>query len=525
MPIFGSHHEVTVVRGAGTAQETRWDTRAGGDLSRKMLFYLQDRVKTGDEIHSEVFDEPRVIVRVDPALVMEGVSHWEATIVPRSRSLHRHGSTQLEFAGSKGMSTPRIDVFLACTPGTREQVTLIAGELDRRGLTHWLGVLDRGHQNAWKDAIPQALQLCRTCAIFVCSRLDSPLRNEQFCESLADWLRGGGGRTAFPVVLPGPAIADFTRIHASAIWLSNGIADRHSIDCLCAAVRAKPLGVFLCHASDDKREVRELHSWLTDHGFIPWLDERDILPGQDWREAISSAVRASDVVLVCLSPTAVTKSGYVQRELREALDVADEQPDGTIFLIPTKLMDCEVPSRLQRWQWVELHKDGGHDALLASLQKRAASGRYGRLKPAPIQNVEELYQWESPSNAILIVDDNRDLLHFLERLLSVDWTVLTADSAAATRSIAKGKVLEGIVVDYMLPDGNGVELLLELLESNPRAVPLLITGTILPPKEEGLCAQKQIPVLRKPFLASDVSKLISAGSERRPSQSHSVPQE
>jgi CheY-like chemotaxis protein len=215
----------------------------------------------------------------------------------------------------------------------------------------------------------------------------------------------------------------------------------------------------------------------------------------------------------------------VQRELREALDVADEQPDGTIFLIPTKLMDCEVPSRLQRWQWVELHKDGGHDALLASLQKRAASGRYGRLKPAPIQNVEELYQWESPSNAILIVDDNRDLLHFLERLLSVDWTVLTADSAAATRSIAKGKVLEGIVVDYMLPDGNGVELLLELLESNPRAVPLLITGTILPPKEEGLCAQKQIPVLRKPFLASDVSKLISAGSERRPSQSHSVPQE
>jgi CheY-like chemotaxis protein len=489
-----------------------------------MLFYLQDRVKTGDEIHSDVFDEPRVIVRVDPALVMEGVSHWEATIVPRSQWIRPHVSTQLQYTGGKGMSMQRIDVFLACTPGTREEVASIAGELDRRGLTHWLGVLDRGLQKAWKDAIPQALLLCRTCAVFVGSRVDSPLRNEQFCEALADWLKGGGGRTAFPVVLSGPAVADFARIHSSAVWFSNGIADRQSIDSLCAAVRAEPLRVFLCHASDDKPEVRELHSWLTEHGFIPWLDERDILPGQDWREAISGAVRASDVVLVCLSPTAVTKSGYMQRELREALDVADEQPDGTVFLIPTKLMDCEVPSRLQRWHWVELHKDGGHDALLAALRARAASGHFGRLMPPLIQNAEELYEWELPSGAILIVDDNRDLLRFLERMLSDDWTVLAADSAAAARSIATGKVLAGIVVDYVLPDENGVALLLELLESNPPAVPLIITGTILPPEEEGLCAQKQISVLRKPFLAGDLRRLMSARSGPRPSQYHSAPQ-
>jgi hypothetical protein len=52
---------------------TRWDTQAGGDFRSKMLFYLQDRVKTGDEIHCDIFDEPRVVARVDPALVMEGV--------------------------------------------------------------------------------------------------------------------------------------------------------------------------------------------------------------------------------------------------------------------------------------------------------------------------------------------------------------------------------------------------------------------------------------------------------------------
>ena len=392
---------------------------------------------------------------------------------------------------------------------------LIAGELDRRGLTHWNGVIDPGSKTAGKEAIPQALRLCRTCAVFVGSRVDSPLRDTQFREALLQWLNGAGGRSAFPVVLPGLAVTDFKRMHPSAIWLTNGIADRESIDSLCAAIRTRPIRVFLCHASDDKHEVRELHSWLTDHGFVPWLDERDILPGQDWHEAIKSAVRASDVVLICLSPTAVSKSGYVQRELREALDVADEQPFGAIFLIPTKLAACEVPSRLQHLQWVELYKAGGHDALLATLRLRAASGHFAGLSLPPIQDADELYEWNIPSGAVLIVDDNRDLLRFLEKkLLPSDWNILTADSAANARSIAAGKVLAAIVVDYMLPDGNGAELLLDLIESNPRAVPLLVTGTILPSEEEALCEEKGIPVLRKPFLARDLERLISTPTGR-----------
>jgi hypothetical protein len=92
MPVFGSYYEVTIVRHARTAQEASWKTRMGGDLARKALFHMEDRVKTGDEIHSEVFDEPRVVARVDPSLVMEGVSHWEATIMPQSEwnRLHRN---------------------------------------------------------------------------------------------------------------------------------------------------------------------------------------------------------------------------------------------------------------------------------------------------------------------------------------------------------------------------------------------------------------------------------------------------
>ena len=92
------------------------------------------------------------------------------------------------------------------------------------------------------------------------------------------------------------------------------------------------LKVFLCHASGDKPAVRELYHRLRAAGFDPWLDEENLLPGQDWQLEIPQAVRSSDAAIVCLSTRAVTKRGYVQKEIRYALDVADEQPEGAIFL-------------------------------------------------------------------------------------------------------------------------------------------------------------------------------------------------
>lgn len=133
------------------------------------------------------------------------------------------------------------------------------------------------------------------------------------------------------------------------------------------------LKVFLCHASGDKEEVRELYHRLKADGFIPWLDEEDLLPGQDWKLEIPKAVRSSDVVLVCLSENAITKRGYVQREIRIALDEAEEVPEGTIYLIPARLDHCTIPEGLRKWQWVNLFETGGYEKLKIALelQKKA----------------------------------------------------------------------------------------------------------------------------------------------------------
>jgi TIR domain len=87
--------------------------------------------------------------------------------------------------------------------------------------------------------------------------------------------------------------------------------------------------------------------------------------------AIPRAVRNSDVVLVCLSKSSVNRAGYLQKEIRIALDVADEQPEGAIFLIPVKLEECDLPERLSRWHWVDLSSEYAEERLLQTLLRRA----------------------------------------------------------------------------------------------------------------------------------------------------------
>lgn len=119
--------------------------------------------------------------------------------------------------------------------------------------------------------------------------------------------------------------------------------------------------------------MRELYQRLCADGFEPWLDEEGLLPGQDWQGAIRKAVRNSDVVIVCLSKGSINKAGYVQKEIKFALDVADEQPEDTIFLIPVKLEEREVPERLSRWQWVNHNDPNGYARLLKALRARIGS--------------------------------------------------------------------------------------------------------------------------------------------------------
>ncbi len=85
---------------------------------------------------------------------------------------------------------------------------------------------------------------------------------------------------------------------------------------------------------------------------------------------------------------------------------------------------------------------------------------------------------ESKSKRILLVEDNENILRGNKRLLT--WEGYTVDTAA-TISAAKDCILANtpqlIVLDIMLPDGNGLEFMKDLRKSNISGIPiLLLTG-------------------------------------------------
>jgi formylglycine-generating enzyme required for sulfatase activity len=131
--------------------------------------------------------------------------------------------------------------------------------------------------------------------------------------------------------------------------------------------------IFLCHASEDKAQVREVyHRLRAIDGFEPWLDEEDLLPGQDWTREIPRALQKSDFILVFFSRLSVAKHGYVQREMKLALDALQELPEGTIHTIPVRLDDCEVPASFQPYHYANLFAPNGFDYIVRAIRAEIA---------------------------------------------------------------------------------------------------------------------------------------------------------
>ena len=66
-----------------------------------------------------------------------------------------------------------------------------------------------------------------------------------------------------------------------------------------------------------------------------------------------------------------------------------------------------------------------------------------------------------------------------------------------------------MLLDYVLGDDDGLKLGLEIQTRYPGTQIVMMTGGQIPSEEEAVCNQRDIPILRKPFLAEDVLSLIA----------------
>ncbi|MEO0536157.1 MAG: toll/interleukin-1 receptor domain-containing protein [Cyanobacteria bacterium P01_A01_bin.123] len=131
--------------------------------------------------------------------------------------------------------------------------------------------------------------------------------------------------------------------------------------------------VFISYASEDRSKCEQLYRDLRAEGYDVWLDSQDLVAGSNWSIEIRKAIRGAQYFIIVLSSNSVSKRGYVQKEIREALDVLDEFPESETFIVPIRLEPCnEGFERLKTIQRVDMFPnwDDGVARIIRALKRR-----------------------------------------------------------------------------------------------------------------------------------------------------------
>lgn len=119
---------------------------------------------------------------------------------------------------------------------------------------------------------------------------------------------------------------------------------------------------------------------------------------------------------------------------------------------------------------------------------------------------------------IAIVDDEDMVLTSLRSflLLETDYEVETWSSPAEALKHLENKNLDLIISDYLMPDMNGIEFLLQVKKIHPFATRILLTGYA--DKENAIKAINEVGLyqyVEKPWDNDDLKITIQNGLERR----------
>ena len=119
---------------------------------------------------------------------------------------------------------------------------------------------------------------------------------------------------------------------------------------------------------------------------------------------------------------------------------------------------------------------------------------------------------------IAIVDDEEMVLTSLRSflMLETDYEVETFSSPKKALEQLKEKNLDLIVSDYLMPEMNGIEFLLEIKKLHPFATRILLTGYA--DKENAIKAINEVGLyqyVEKPWDNDDLRITIQNGLERR----------
>ncbi len=126
--------------------------------------------------------------------------------------------------------------------------------------------------------------------------------------------------------------------------------------------------VFISYESTDKHTADAICSTLENSGIRCWFAPRDILPGSNWPQSITSAIKASKIMVLIFSKNS-NKSNQVSKELNLAVS-------NNLMIIPFKIDDSEPNGSMEYFladrHWLDAI-DGDKQVQINNLRDVVAS--------------------------------------------------------------------------------------------------------------------------------------------------------
>jgi hypothetical protein len=103
--------------------------------------------------------------------------------------------------------------------------------------------------------------------------------------------------------------------------------------------------IFLSYAHADSDFVEIVRMKLTEARYNIWIDHAGLKAGDDWRQGIEDAIKASSALILIMSPESII-SPYVTFEWAFAYGVG-------VQIVPVLYRKCDLHPKLEAWQYLD----------------------------------------------------------------------------------------------------------------------------------------------------------------------------
>jgi DNA-binding NtrC family response regulator len=122
---------------------------------------------------------------------------------------------------------------------------------------------------------------------------------------------------------------------------------------------------------------------------------------------------------------------------------------------------------------------------------------------------------ETLKRRLLLVDDEPDILDFLERALRRRYTVTRFSDPVAALAAVRAQTFDVLITDQKMPALSGLQLLQEVADLQPDMVRVLISGfTDVPAIQEALSIHRIHNFVLKPIDSAQLIEAIDTATAR-----------